>query len=325
MKQYQFEARYAEEWERFERSLHSSLTLTKEEADEKLKMTRDYRRICQHLALARSRGYSMTLQDRLNQLLRRAQHHLYPEPASVSQRLIRYFTTTFPRAVRRSWRWIALSAAIFLVALLLTASQVHQNPNLIYQILPHETVREFEQMYSWSHYSATGPSRRAEDDWVMFGFYLSHNSAVGFRLYGGGVLAGIGTLVSLAWNGIYFGAVTAYLLHLGKGYNLFGFVVPHTPFELAAILLSASAGFQLGSALLFPGRRPRLQKLRSVARETLELLYGVATLFFLAAVVEAFWSARFELPLSLKLLSGGVLALLLLSYLFLAGGDRDSH
>lgn len=324
MKQHQFEEQFSAEWDDFERGLNQTVGLPRGDQSAGLDFAHRYRRICQHLALARSRGYSIGLQHRLNQLVLAGQHDLYPDSVPIYSRIRLYFTRTFPRAVRQTWRWIAFSALLFLSALVMTGVAVYRNPTLVYSVLSYETVREFEQMYSGTPQKRGASARSADDDVLMFGYYLRHNTGIGFRLYGGSVLAGVGTLLALLWNGAHFGALGGYLTQAGYARNLFGFVVGHSALELTAIVLGGAAGFQLGFALLFPGRQPRLERFRRVARESLDLVYGMATLFFLAAAVEAFWSPRDDVSFVVKLACGALLWMILLSYFFWAGRDRDS-
>src|SRR5215471_16320264 len=91
MRQAIFDARYAADWERFEAWLDHHEKAPKRDATGAPKNTTDlpdtevpqaYRRICQHLALARDRQYSPELVDRLNQLALRGHHLLYGARAS---------------------------------------------------------------------------------------------------------------------------------------------------------------------------------------------------------------------------------------------------
>ena len=75
MKQSLFERRHKAEWERFSRLLEQL------ERDGKVtdagSFPKDYRRLCQHLALARERGYSSFLIDSLQQQVLRGHQQLY--------------------------------------------------------------------------------------------------------------------------------------------------------------------------------------------------------------------------------------------------------
>lgn len=323
MKQYKFEAKHAQEWEQFERYLNQQASVSRQNSQSWVEFSSRYRQICQCLALARSRNYSVDLQNRLNHLVLAGQQLLYPDRTPLYRRLSTYFLQTFPRAVRRDRRWVAWSALLFIVVMLVTGGVVYHSPALVYTVLPEKTVRDYEQLYRLEAVQSKRP-RSADDDLRMFGFYLSNNTAIGFKLYAGGVFGGLGTLVALLGNGAYFGALGGYLTQAGLSRTLYGFVAGHSAFEFSAIILAGAAGFQLGFALLFPGRRSRLRSFRRAARDSLELVYGMATLLVLAAFVEAFWSSLPMLSLSVKLGGGGVMWIALLSYFYWMGrGDAD--
>jgi uncharacterized membrane protein SpoIIM required for sporulation len=78
---------------------------------------------------------------------------------------------------------------------------------------------------------------------------------------------------------------------LGFGGTFFPFIATHSAFELTAIVLSGAAGLRIGSALLLPGRLPRLLSLQIAARETSSIVLGAAVMLLIAAAIEAFWSS----------------------------------
>ena len=86
MRQAVFEERYGVDWNRFEQWLDRDERRRKRAADAALEpanalpdaeVPQAYRRICQHLALARDRQYSPELVDRLNRLALRRHHLLH--------------------------------------------------------------------------------------------------------------------------------------------------------------------------------------------------------------------------------------------------------
>ncbi len=58
---------------------------------------------------------------------------------------------------------------------------------------------------------AFGRLREAGDDWYMFGVYIFHNVGIGFRCFGAGILAGVGSALVLLYNGLMIGAVAGHL------------------------------------------------------------------------------------------------------------------
>jgi hypothetical protein len=120
MKQDAFEAKYEPTWEQFEdwirvltddRSrLRSDPTLHAEIGS---RFPALFRQVCHHLALARTRQYSIALQQRLNELALDGHQHLYRTPVSVFGQILRFLALDFPSAVRKRWRYVLASALMF--------------------------------------------------------------------------------------------------------------------------------------------------------------------------------------------------------------------
>jgi uncharacterized membrane protein SpoIIM required for sporulation len=91
-----------------------------------------------------------------------------------------------------------------------------------------------------------------------------------------------------------------------------------------AIVISGAAGLKLGSALYAPGARSRKSALIATAGTSVRLMWGAAGMFFLAAIVEGFWSPLTTVPLSAKLALALVLWAVVIGYLVVGGrGHAD--
>ena len=82
MKQSQFESLHQPQWDAYRQDL-DRLERGKASAEHARSFPRDYRRLCQHLALAQERGYSTYLIDPLQQLALRGHQLLYRHRSSV--------------------------------------------------------------------------------------------------------------------------------------------------------------------------------------------------------------------------------------------------
>ena len=83
------------------------------------------------------------------------------------------------------------------------------------------------------------------------------------------------------------------------------------------------AGVLRGRALIMPGRLSRAEALRRTGGEVLPLVVGAALFLFLAASVEAFWSARI-IESSVKYAAAAGLWLAVLLF-FCYGGRSGAH
>ena len=321
MKQAQFERQFSADWQWLEQQFAVLEKLRPGEAAQDPRLARlpaSYRRLCHHQALARERGYSISLIQRLDNLVLRGYRLLYRPRLPVAAPLKRFLLADFPRAVRAQWPWQLASAVVFCLSMLLLWALFRQQPEMIYALVDADTAQQLEDMY---HPEANHRSERdSNDDIVMFGYYIYNNISIAFRTFAGGIFLGVGALFVMLFNGSFFGAIAAHLSNNGMHEPFFTFVIAHGAPELTAIVLAGGAGLRLGWALLAPGPWTRLDALRKSAGEAMPVMYGAFALLLLAAFIEAFWSPRLFEPW-IKYSVGSALWILLFGYLF-AGGRR---
>jgi uncharacterized membrane protein SpoIIM required for sporulation len=321
MRQQDFETRFAERWDAFERWLEPAAGAKPKSTQPALdaaEVPARYREICQHLALAQDREYSAELIERLSRLALAGHQHLYGAHGSALASLGRFVIAGFPRAVRAQLRYVLLAALLFFGPLLMLTGALQRHPDFAYVILPAEQVDSFEEMYG-EQSQALGRKRDADDDAVMFGYYIWNNVRIGFQTFAGGIVFGVGTAFYLLYNGLVIGTVTGYLVQAGLATNFFSFTSGHSAFELSAIVLCGASGLRIGYALISPGRRRRGDALREGARDAMPLVIGSAGMLVLAAGIEAFWSPRTEIALPVKYGFGLTLWLLTAAYFTLMG------
>lgn len=324
MRQQDFETRFAERWDAFERWLEPAAGAKRKPAERALDVAEvppRYREICQHLALARDREYSAELIERLSRLALAGHQRLYGAHGSTLAPLGRFVIAGFPRAVRAQLRYVLLAALLFFGPLLLLTGALQHFPEFAYVILPAEHIEGFEEMYGEAS-KALGRKRDADDDAAMFGYYIWNNVRIGFQTFAGGIVFGLGTVFYLLYNGLVIGTVTGYLVQAGLAPNFFSFASGHSAFELSAIVLCGASGLRIGYALIAPGRRRRADALREAAHEAMPLVIGSAGMLVLAAGIEAFWSPRTEIALPVKVGFGLTLWLLTVAYFTFMGRRR---
>lgn len=324
MKQSPFIEKYSPLWDQFEAWLHY------EDAPRRLKQTLEqpdidvpsvYRQICHHLALSRSRLYSHILIERLNQLVLKGHQTLYTHRPYFLRSIASYFAGEFPALVRKEWKLVALSAALFLIPFLAALITIQYYPDMVYMLLDEGMVNDIESMYE-PNGGPLGRERASDTDVYMFGFYIKHNTGIDFQIFSGGMLYGIGTIFFLIFNGLYIGAVAGHLTHVGYIDTFWGFVVGHSSFELIAMVFAGAAGFKLAQALVSPGRKTRVRALVDNGQIAVQLLYGTATMTIMAAFIEAFWSSTAEMPLMIKYSVGLSLWVLVIAYFIFMGRRR---
>ncbi len=312
----EFMHRHEGEWQALEKSLQG-----KNDGDALLLPAR-YRQLCQHLALARERHYPPALVERLNRLVVQAHHRLYQSPQPLAGMIGRFLLRDFPQLVRAHATAFWLAALFFYGSFLTIALLIWFHPATIYSVMDAAQVHQFEQMYDPAK-RVIGFQRDDASDFYMFGYYIQHNIGIGFQTFAGGIFAGVGSLVTLVFNGIAIGAVAGHLTRLGYTETFWSFVCGHGAFELTAIVLCGMAGLMLGHALIAPGQLTRSEALRQKARSAVKIIYGATLFLVIAAMLEAFWSSSTLIPPAVKY---GVAVLLwsgVAFYLLRAGKDRS--
>lgn len=117
MKQEQFVARYQQEWQELEQWLLLRAGASRRARRKASGLALDdtavpqrYRRLCQQLALARERGYSPQLVQRLQQLMQQGHSVLYRTRPTRWRAALEFLVADFPLLVRSQhaacgWRW----------------------------------------------------------------------------------------------------------------------------------------------------------------------------------------------------------------------------
>ncbi|HEX7813368.1 MAG TPA: stage II sporulation protein M [Burkholderiales bacterium] len=327
MRQAVFEQRHGEEIGRFERWLEHKQAGRRDRtravnALPDVEMPAVYRRICQLLALARDRQYSPDLVDRLNQLVLRGHHLLYGARGGHSARVLRFLAADFPGMVRDEWRLVVASMVLFFGPLLAMIAALIAHPDFIYHLLDPRHIAQFQEMYDPAN-TRVG-MRDADDNVMMFAYYIWNNVKIGFQTFATGMAFGLGTIFYLLSNGLTIGAVAGYLTAVGHGVPFWSFVSGHSAMELGAIVLSGAAGLKLGGALISPRGLSRKAALVAAGRPAVKIMYGAALMFLIAAFIEGFWSPLKTFPPSTKYAVGLAIWLILLLYFLFAGRGRGT-
>jgi uncharacterized membrane protein SpoIIM required for sporulation len=286
-----------------------------------------FRELTQDLNTALAHGFDSAIIERLNILVNEGSQILYGQYEWSFRVFARFVLHTFPRAVRAQWRGLGAALLIFYGLAVFSALICIRFPDFVYEIIPESQAENIADMYDPSSGYYLTP-RGVESDADMFGYYIYNNISIAFQTFAGGIIAGIGSLFFLSVNGIFLGAAAGHIINLGFGETFFPFVIGHGSFELTAIVMSAQAGLLLGYRFFIPGGLSRAAAIRRAGRDALPLISGSALFLVIAAVIEAFWSSRHELPMALRVGAGAAgWALVILYFLFAGrrGEANDPH
>lgn len=324
MKQHAFESAHAEVWQRLDGVLAQLGTRRTRRSPDVADLPALYRQVCQHYSIAQSREYSPQLLQRLHDLVLRAHQQLYGQPSpDWLRRAALFFVYTFPAAVRRDGHLFLATTFLFYAPAVIIGWLCFVENDLVYSILDYDQVVRFEEMYDSSRPSL-GRDRKADTDFMMFGYYIQNNVGIGFRTFAGGLLLGLGTILALLFNAVSMGAVAGHLTRVGHGEAFWQFVATHGALELTAITITSLAGFKLAQALLAPGSLPRHRALIQRAHEAVPLVIGAMWMLVAAAFIEAYWSSSTTLPAAVKYTVAGLLWSAVAAYFLFMGRTRGN-
>lgn len=283
-----------------------------------------YRLICQHYSLAKQRHYSPQLVSQLHELVTLGHRELYQRQGNIWSRMFQFYAYTFPVRFREHIKLFWLSLAFFAIPFVLMGVLCFQHSDLLYTIMDGGQVHNMQDMYNPDNdMIGRDSSRKSDSDVMMFGFYVYNNVGIDFRIYAMGLFAGIGTLLSVLYNGLVIGGVAGHLTGMGYGETFWSFVAGHSSFELTAAVISGAAGLRLAQALFMPGNFSRGDAFKIAGKQSIEILIGAATMTFIAAFIEAFWSSSSIIPNMVKYGMATFLWVLVISYLMFAGRSRQ--
>jgi uncharacterized membrane protein SpoIIM required for sporulation len=283
-------------------------------------MPRRFREICTDLSLAESRMYGSRITERLNALVIRGYELIYRKGRGGWSRVAEFLVAGFPQAVRRERRLFWLCNAVFWLPFFTMMFSAAHEIRWVQALLGSDGMASMEQMYGGKDQQIAHLREEYGSNFMMFCFYIYNNVAIDFRIFAGGMAAGVGTLFFLLFNGLHLGAAAGYVNHACDPESFWSFVSGHSSFELLGMVVSGMAGMRLGLAILKPGRLPRTRALAEASKEALPLIYGAALLTTLAAVIEGFWSAQ-PIPSEVKY-AFGIAGWILCAAYFLTAGRR---
>lgn len=242
----------------------------------------------------------------LNELAARLHQRLYGNRRESRGRLLTFWTREVPLALFRERAALAWSFALFTAAFLVGVLSAVSDELFVRLILGDQYVD------MTLHNIASGDpmavyKQMAEGE--MFLAITFNNVMVSFRLFAFGLLAGIGTVVVLLYNGIMIGSFLYFVSTEGAFAEAMRTVWIHGTLEIAAVVVAGAAGLVLARGLLFPGTLPRSTSFTRGARRGAKIIIGLVPVFVLAGFLEGYLTRHTAMPLPLAIaVIGGSLA-----------------
>lgn len=282
MNQDQFAARRQKDWQALSSVLgqlqgRGARRLLPEQVAE---VGRLYRQTASDLAYARTYFPGSSTVGYLNQLVSQAHAILYAEEPQRIRSFLRFYWYTVPQMIRRHWRAVLLSFLILAGGMAVGCFATLNDPDLAQALVPEQILERVvspEERYEMA----------VEERPVIGTQILLNNVRVSVLAFGLGITLGIGTVVSLFYNGLIVGSVLAHSVWQGNMKSLWAHLMAHGSLELMAIFLCGAAGLVLGWSIVAPGDRPRSESVTRGGREAVVLVMGAIPFLIIAAIIES--------------------------------------
>lgn len=267
-----------------------------------------YRQSAADLSTLRQDESGATYEKFLHQLLRRAHNVVYSSEKPPRGAILQFITRGFPEAFLRNSNLIAAGFVLFLAAALLGSVLTLYDPDFALNIIGPQMMHSIEKQEMWTQ-SILSIKPEASSG------IMTNNIAVSITTFAGGILAGIGTVWMMFFNGLLIGVIGTTCWAHSMSLKLWSFVAPHGVLELPAIFIAGGAGLRIAQGMLFPKYLPRRDSIVLAGRDAISLLLGTIPLLVVAGVIESFVSPS-PMKVPLKFAIAAALFVLLLTYLF---------
>jgi uncharacterized membrane protein SpoIIM required for sporulation len=252
--------------------------LSPDELDELVSL---YQRTSTHLSYARTYYGDAALTARLTALVADSGSVVYGSRPRTWRALRQFFLSTFPVAVWRLRRFIAISALLTFGPSLAIGAWLANSDAALDASAP-AAVREAYVEEDFENYYSSAPAGQFATEVFV------NNVQVAVLAFAGGILLCVPTAILLAVNGANLGMAAGLFAAANASARFWGLILPHGLLELTAVVVAGAAGLRLGWAVIDPGDRPRGEALAEEGRRSVVVVLGLVAAFAVAGLIEGF-------------------------------------
>lgn len=286
MKETKFIEQNREKWADFEQ-------LLREDRRDPEKLNDLFIQVTDDLSYARTFYPNRSVRVFLNSLAQRVFHNIYRGRRFPAERLRLFWTDELPRTMWESRKALLLAFLLFVFSFGIGVVSSIINPDFARVILGDSyvdmTLANIEHGDPMAVYKESGPLGATAG-------ITANNLFVALRTAIFGVLASIGTVFLLLYNGIMVGAFQYFFVQQGVFKASFLTIWIHGTLEISAIIIAGAAGLVAGSGLLFPGTYRRMQAFQITMRRGLKIFIGIVPVIIMAGFFEGFLTRYTETP-----------------------------
>lgn len=286
MKETKFIEQNREKWAHFEQML-------REDRRDPDKLNDLFIQITDDLSYARTFYPNRSVRVFLNALAQRVFHNIYRGRRFPAERLRLFWAEELPRIMWESRMALLLSFTLFVFSFGIGVVSSMINPDFARVILGDGyvdmTLTNIEHGDPMAVYKDSGPLGSTAG-------ITANNLFVALRTAIFGVLASIGTVFIMLYNGVMVGAFQYFFIEQGVFKESFLTIWIHGTLEISAIIIAGAAGLVAGSGLLFPGTYRRVQAFQLSMRRGLKIFIGIVPVIMMAGFFEGFLTRYTETP-----------------------------
>ncbi|UII31297.1 stage II sporulation protein M [Fulvivirga ulvae] len=301
MKETKFIEQNKEKWLKFEQLLR----LNRRDPD---KLSDLFIQITDDLSYARTNYPNRSIRVYLNNLAQQLFYNIYKNKKESRNKFVNFWKEDLPSVVFHCRYELLTALAVFLLAFAIGVVSSVYDPEFARSILGDNyvdmTVKNIEEGDPMGVY-------KSSNEVDMFLGITLNNVRVAFLTFITGILASLGAVIVLVYNGIMVGTFQYFFIERGLGMESFLSIWLHGTLEISSIVIAGAAGIVLGRGFVFPGTHSRVRAFQLSARRGLKLLIGIVPILVFAALIESFVTRYTGLPDFIKL------ALILVSLLFM--------
>src|SRR5213080_807276 len=283
-----------------------------------------YREVAADLARARTYGVDPRVLEYLERVVSAGHNAVYGRHIGHRVHMDRLVLRELPAAVVAARAYVVTALLMFAVPAMTGYVLIRERPAIAEQVLTDEMLARAR---AGAEHRAQGVGYAQQPSMylpVIATGIITNNVQVAFLGFAFGITAGIGTVLLLVFNGLYFGAVLGLFANYGLAGWLLTFVAGHGVLELSAIFIAGGAGLLVARALLAPGDLTRRDALVLAGRQAVRLVGASVLLLGLAGTIEGLLSAS-DAPAPFKFATSGATVVLLILYLASARNCLNSQ
>ena len=278
-----------------------------------------YREIAADLARARTYHADQPVLERLERLVAGGHNALYRDERQTARVVLHTVGREFPAAVIKARRYVAAAFLAFALPAAIGYTVLRERPALAEEVLPQVMLDRAAEARSRIAAGHTYAESEAGARPLMASWIITNNVRIAFACFAGGIFAGVGSLVLLAFNGLSIGTVAGHFANVGVLGYLLEFIIGHGALELFAVWVAGAAGLLLGQAIVAPGELTRGDALVLAGRVAVRMIGAAVVCLLVAGVIEGFISAS---PGGIAIRAAASAASLLFLAVYLLNGWR---